>query len=91
MGYPTITSYTHTATDDIAFRLTNEDIYFDEVNFHAYTNSANYGNSEIQEGIMPVGSYASFRHGNLKDFYFRNTTGAANCKIVAVLTLKGGR
>jgi hypothetical protein len=91
MAIPSNVSFSHTATDDNPFRLTNEDIYFDEVNFHAYTNSMNYGNSEIQEGVMPVGAYASFRHGNLKDFYFKNSGAGANGKIVAILTLAGGK
>ena len=77
-----------TMADDAAHRIVDVPMYFEEVNFHCYDKSLYYGTGAITEALMPVGAYASFRKGNLHDFFFKNATAGQNGKVVAVLTLK---
>lgn len=76
-----------TMTDDNAHRIVDAPMYFEEVNFHCYTKALLYGTGAVVEGVMPVGAFASFRKGNLQDFFFKNQTAGQNGKIVAILTL----
>ena len=86
----TAVSLSLTMTDDGAHRIVDAPMYFEEVNFHCYTNALLYGTGAVVEGVMPVGAFASFRKGDLRDFFFKNQTPGSNGKIVAILTLVEG-
>ncbi len=85
----TFFSIEKTLADDGAHPIVDYDVFFEEINLHCQTNSINYGNALIQDAVMPVGSFASFKNGNLKEIYIRNTGAGSNGKVVAVCTLKG--
>jgi len=84
----TFFSIEKTMTHDGAVPIVDYDVYFEELNLHAYTFSLNYGNALYQGGIMPVGAYASFKNGNLREIYVKNTNAGSDGKIVAICTLK---
>ncbi|GAH69114.1 unnamed protein product [marine sediment metagenome] len=50
MVYANVISFTHTATDDLIFRLTSSHMWFREANMHIVTNDALYGDKDLQLG-----------------------------------------
>lgn len=79
-------SVSRTLTSDTPQRVVEFDAWFQECNIHCLTNPLYYGSAGHQEAPLPVGAYAWFVKGNLKDIFIRNFTGGSNGKVVAVYT-----
>lgn len=80
-------TFTHTATNDLPFRLTSNDIPFFEANFYVETQAAVYGTGSAQGAPAAAGTSFWFDRGNLKDIWFKNAGAGANTKITVVATI----
>jgi hypothetical protein len=79
-------SVSRTMTSDAPQRVVEYDAWFNECNLHCLTNPLYYGSVREQAAPLPVGAYAWFQKGNLKDIFIRNFTGGSNGTVVAVYT-----
>ena len=79
-----VVTYTHTATDDLKFRLVQADLWLRSANIHVVTNSANYGDTNAQDATLTTVDVAFFEDFNLADLYFKNTGAGSNTTIRVV-------
>jgi len=84
IAYPSVVTYTHTATDDAAFRLIFTQLWLREANIHVATNNAKYGDLNNQDASITTSDIATFYDFNLADLYFKNATGGSNTTIYLV-------
>ena len=77
-------SYSHTATDDLQFRLVKTDLWLSNANIHIVTNDCKYGKVNDQPATATAGDILIFDNFNLADLYFINETAAANTTIYLV-------
>lgn len=79
-------SVSRTMTSNTPQRIVEYDAWFSEANIQCVTHPLYYGSAGLQEAPLPVGAYAWFVKGNLKDVFVRNFTGGSNGTVVATYT-----
>lgn len=79
--------FAHTATDDLKFRLVQNDLWIREANIHITTFDANYGDNNTQDATASAGDILTFQDFNLADLFFKNTGAGSNTVITAVCVL----
>ena len=84
MVYANVISFTHTATDDLIFRLSQSHMWFREANIHVVTNNALYGDVNLQPATVTAGDIVLFQDFDLSQLYFRNAGAAANTVVHVV-------
>lgn len=77
-----------TATDDLKFRLVQNEMWFREGNFHIITNNAKYGDTNTQDATITAGDIVTFQDFNLGDLFFINASAGSNTTIYFVGILK---
>lgn len=85
--FPSLIVKTHTATDDLIFKLVTTDLWFEDINIHCYTQNTKYGDATDLTniyGLIYANDVVSFRNCNLNDIYFMNAGAGANTTITAV-------
>jgi len=73
----------YTATDDLKFRLVQNDLWIREANIHIYDNDAYYGDTNNQSGVIASGNGLTFQDFNLADIFFKNFGAGSNTRVVA--------
>lgn len=71
----------YTATDDLKFRLVQNNLWIREGNFYITTAGAKYGQDVVQNTALIPGSIISFQDFNLGDIYFINSAAGQNTVI----------
>ena len=71
----------YTATDDLKFRLLQNNLWFREGNFVISGATAKYGQDVSQNTTLIAGSAISFQDFNLGDLYFINSTAGQNTTV----------
>lgn len=90
--YSTVVVYTHTATDNLQFRLLNTDLWLSNANIHVLTQNALYGKVNNQPATVTAGNILTYDNFNLADLFFRNAGAGANTVIYCVgITMLPGR
>lgn len=82
--YSNVVSYSHTAGDDLQFRLVDTNIWLSNANIHIVTNNALYGKVNDQPATANAGDILIFDNFNLADLFFRNAGAGANTVIYLV-------
>lgn len=76
-----VVAITHTATDDLKFRLITAHVWFREGNFFISGNSAKYGSESNTNTTLTPGSAMSFQDFDIGDLYFINAGAGSNTTI----------
>jgi len=76
-------SFSKTATTDSIFRLTDIQVPMYNVNIHALSNNAYYGDRNYVEAPLFINDVAFFDYLDISDVFFKNYTAGSNTKIVA--------
>lgn len=86
-----VVTFTHTAVNDLAFKLTIKDLWIKDGNFHIATQNANYGDRNTQAVTVTTAQVLSFESFNLNDIFFRNATGGLNTTVyfIGILMTEG--
>ena len=82
--YSNVVSYSHTASDDLQFRLVSNDIWLREANIHVVANGALYGDTYTQVASISAGDIVSFQKFNLADIWFKNSSAGSNTVVYVV-------
>ena len=85
--FPSLIVKTYTAAADTIFKLVTQDLWFEDINIHCYTQNAKYGDATDLSniyGLIYANDVVSFRNCNLNDIYFMNAGAGANTTITAV-------
>lgn len=80
-------TFTHTATSDDPFRLTDDSIPYFEANFYVRTQACLYGSGIAQNAPQAANSSFWFDKGNLRDVWFKNAVAGVNTTVVVVATV----
>lgn len=82
--YSNVIAYSHTATDNLQFRLIQTDLWIGEANIHIVTNNAVYGKVNLQPATANAGDILTFQNFNLADLWFANAGAGSNTSIFIV-------
>jgi len=69
---------------DTAAPLTQADVPCYEVNIHAYTHPAYYGDGAVMGAEIAAGDVATFKKCNLKDIFIQNKNAGDNTVVYIV-------
>jgi hypothetical protein len=79
--------FSHTATDDLKFRLVENDLWIREANIHITTQAAKYGDTNTQDAELSAGDVLTYQDFNLADLFFKNAGAGANTTVTAICIL----
>jgi len=80
---PILYTSSTTATDDIAFKLTPKDTWFESLDVFVYDDDALMGDTAVQNIVIGAGDLYYLLHPvNLNDYFFRNATAGLNTRVV---------
>jgi len=81
-----------TATADAAFKLVNDDKWFESIDVFVYDNNAYMGDVGTQDILIQANDIYYLLHPvNLNDFFFRNVGAGANTRVVVAGVLLSDR